>query len=179
MAPSDVKEVIKVTAAGGPECFMAGAALSRFASTPERVSDVTQQIELIIHDKDDRARLSLITAVSGMESSSCGYLSSFAHDPNADIRSTALVSMTREPAFVSIVLDVLRTDSNEQVKEACLRGFAANPHDEALPDIIKLLAHPKLKYSAHRALVAASDGSDHGWHEPKWEGWLASRKKNK
>jgi hypothetical protein len=167
--------VVQITADGGPDCFLAGAALAIYASTPEKAAPLAQRFDQLIREKDDLGRLSITRALAAMDASVAGSLTVPARDTNPDIRAAALTGMARNSSTYSMVLEALRTDPSPVVKGACLRAFAANPREEALPNVVGFLNDRDLKYPAHAALVAIT-GRDFGTAIVKWQAFLAMRK---
>jgi hypothetical protein len=175
MTESDAKEALQITGAGGPDCFLAGAALAKYASIPQKAEPLVKEIEWLMRDKDDRGRLSLATALAAMDESVMPALVLSARDTNQDVRAVAVAGLARNASTCSITIQALRTDSSPVVKNACAQAFALHPRGEALQDMIKLLTNPEVGSTAHETLVRIA-GVDFGMNVPKWQTWLASHK---
>ncbi|HYG76565.1 MAG TPA: HEAT repeat domain-containing protein [Planctomycetota bacterium] len=166
---------LKITASGGPECFDAAEVLTRYATTFERSSVLRTKIQELLEGKKGDARLALILAAAGMDSAAVNsWLQIFLYDSDLKVRQIVVQALGRSPDYKPIVIDLIKSDAEPDLRKAAVRVLGAHQDDAVLALMIDLLNDDALQREAHCVLVRANNAKDLGWFDFVWKEWLAS-----
>ena len=176
MSPEQAMLALETAAAGGDSALLAAAALGRYAATSDRAEPLVRKITPLLERKSGQAKIALVTVLGMLNPSDTEFvLNAEMGDPNPQVRAAATYALARHPRNAQKCLELLRTSSEPELKNAVLRGFSESPSTAVLDPVIELLENPEFKGIARRVLVNANNGNDLGQYNFVWKNWLKQR----